>query len=268
MACVDESYRRIATGSCRRFDAPAGDSFGYHPHPKHLAPDEPNRDRDEANLADLPRLFGVLDRLTRMKRLRAPRGRFPVDFTEFGYQTSPPDRSLGVPLERHARYLQQAAYISWSARRVRNLVHYQWQDEPVTKRKTNAFSGWQSGLRLISGEPKPALRAFPQPFVVDVTGRGRGRVWGQARGAGRTTVTVLRRAPGQRSFAALQRVRTDARGYWSATIRLTRGAAYGFAVHPPALTAAPNQRADHPTSGIVRITRPTARGVVAADAPR
>src|SRR3712207_3126949 len=36
MSCVNESYRRISTRACRRFRAPTGDAFGYHPHPKQI----------------------------------------------------------------------------------------------------------------------------------------------------------------------------------------------------------------------------------------
>ena len=49
--------------ACRGFKAAQADSFGYHPHPLLLAPDTPNPDTDEAQFADIKRLFTVLDRL-------------------------------------------------------------------------------------------------------------------------------------------------------------------------------------------------------------
>ena len=68
----------------------------------------------------------MLDRLTRMGRIVAPRRKFDVHLTEFGYQTSPPDHEVGVSLGRQSRYLQQAAYLAWRTPRVRNLTQYQW----------------------------------------------------------------------------------------------------------------------------------------------
>ena len=104
----------------------------------------------------------VLDRLTRMGRIGAPRRKFDVYLTEFSYQTSPPDHEVGVSLGRQARYLQQAAYLAWRLPRVRNLTQYQWRDEPVIVRGrgVKSYSGWQSGLRYVNDKPKPAMRAF------------------------------------------------------------------------------------------------------------
>jgi hypothetical protein len=259
MACVTSGYRRVSGGRCARFRAPAGDALGYHPHPEQRAPDARNREPDEANLGDLSRLLGVLDRLTRMRRLNPTGSRFPVHLTEFGYQTSPPDHVLGISLARQARWLQHAAYISWRQTRVRSLIHYQWRDEPVFYRPDKPYSGWQSGLHLVTGEPKPAVRAFPQPFVIDVLSRGRGRLWGQVRGASGAEVTVLRRRPGAAGYSAVRTLRTDERGYWSAIVPLTRGARYGFAAGPAG--------AARPTSGIVTVRSTVRRGVIAADAP-
>ena len=64
MGCVDDDYRTVRTGLCRGFKAAKADSFGYHPHPLKLAPDMVNQDPDEAQFADLSRLFKVLDRCT------------------------------------------------------------------------------------------------------------------------------------------------------------------------------------------------------------
>ena len=63
LGCVDERYRALRSGRCSGFQPVAADAFGYHPHPVRNAPDTPNRDTDEAQFADLDRLFRVLDRL-------------------------------------------------------------------------------------------------------------------------------------------------------------------------------------------------------------
>ena len=123
-----------------------------------------NPDRDEAQIADLPRLLAVLDRLTRSGRIGAPGRRFDLYLTEFAYQTSPPDHAVGVTLGQQTRYLQQSAYIAWRNPRVRNLTQYQWRDEPVSRAAAGAQEGyarWQSGLLFVTGRPKPALSASP-----------------------------------------------------------------------------------------------------------
>ena len=136
--------------ACRGFKAAQADSFGYHPHPLLLAPDKPNPDTDEAQFADIKRLFTVLDRLRAKRRLRIGR---TFHLTEFGYQTSPPDPAVGIALTLQTRYLQQAAYMAWKYKRVSGLSFYQWDDEPVVNRGsgTKRYSGWQTGLRFNNG---------------------------------------------------------------------------------------------------------------------
>jgi hypothetical protein len=261
LACVDRRYKRMRGGPCRGFKPARADAFGYHPHGVEFGPEDPNPDRDQAQIGDLPRLFSVLDRLTRSGRIGAPGRRFDVYLTEFGYQTSPPDHGVGISLARHARYLQQAAYLAWRLPRVRNITQYQWRDEPVVARGggLRGYSGWQSGLRYVNDKPKPAFRGFTEPFVVDLPrGRKRARFWGQIRpGTGVRTVTILRLAPGQRTFRALTRVRTDARGFWTRTLPVMQRAKYRFSWEQAAVTAGglPTRR----LSGVVNLASDPAR---------
>ncbi len=266
MACVDDRYKRIRTGACRRFKAPVADFIGYHPHPLQKAPTYSNPDRDEAQLADTRRLTSALDRLRGMRRLRSTAGRFKVHMTEFGYQTSPPDHSVDVSLSRQAAWLQQALYMAVNNSRIGSFIQYQWQDEPIYYRPGRPYSGWQSGLQLINGRDKPSARVFRQPFVVDVQSRGRGKLWGQSRGIGRTRVNVLRRTSGG-AFRRIATVNTDALGNWSYKTKLTRGASYAFSAGTPTLASATALSSTRPTSGIVRITSTATRGVVASAAP-
>jgi hypothetical protein len=242
MACVDSRYRPLHGGRCRGFKPAAFDTFGYHPHPKQFAPDRANPNQDEAQFADLPRLFAVLDRLR--SRLRFGGG---VDLTEFGYQTSPPDHAIGVTLDEQARYLQQAAYIAWRSPRVAELGFYQWQDEPVVTRGpgTLAYSGWQSGLELVNGTPKPALASFPDPLVVDL---GRGVIWGQVRPGALPLATLQIRPPGAADFSDVQDVPLGPDGSF-AVGGVVRGAAYRYRWTPAAPGAAPRY------SGIVDLAQ-------------
>jgi hypothetical protein len=236
LACVDRRYKPVRSGPCRHFRPASADAFGYHPHGVELGPENPNPDRDQAQIGDLPRLFSVLDRLTRSGRIGAPDRRFDVYLTEFGYQTAPPDRDVGISLSRQSRYLQQAAYLAWRLPRVRNLTQYQWRDEAgAYVGGSKSYSGWQSGLRYVNDRPKPAFRSWTTPFVIDhPRGRTRARFWGQIRpGSGVRTVTVLRLRPGERVFRPVLVTLTDTRGYWSHILPVERRAKYRFAWKAP-----------------------------------
>jgi len=224
LGCVSSGYRKLRTGDCRRFKPARADGFAFHPHGTLTSPDRAYPNADDVNLASLGRLESALDRLQRAGRLRASTRRFNLFLDEYGYQTRPPDRTAGVSLTTQDRWLQKAAYRAWRDPRVRVLTQYQWYDEPL-RRAGSPFAGWQSGLRFVSGRPKPALAHFDTPMQVDGP---RSRLWGQARPGDAQTVTVERRAKGARRYVAIARVRTDARGYWTIKRRLTPGARYRF----------------------------------------
>jgi hypothetical protein len=228
MACVDEEYRPDRSDACRGFKPVEADGIGHHPHPVKLAPDEPSPRKDEAKLGDLDRMLKVVDRLTRAKRLKATGGgRLDLWLTEFGYQTAPPDNAIGISLSTHARWIQQAAYIAWRHPRVRNLTHYQWEDESVVTRGDGirAYSGWQSGLRHIDGRPKPALAVFPNPLVVDPKRRV---LWGQVRPEESHSVRIERIPRGGAAAQAFRTLQTDRTGVFTLKINPSDGAQYRF----------------------------------------
>ncbi len=236
MACLDERYKPMPRkGHCANFRPVRADGVGHHPHGVDAAPDEPSADPRWAKIADLPRLLGALDRITDTGRFIAPdETGFDLHLTEFGYQTSPPDHAIGITLEEHARFLQQAAYIAWKTPRVRSLVHYQWLDEPVRFRSPGqlAYAGWQSGLHFVNGRPKPVMESFLSPFVVDED-----RFWGQVRPGGAYRVTILRRgADGQ--FAPVGEAVTDDRGFFTHTLTTDPDDEYRFTWEVPAAPAA------------------------------
>src|SRR5262249_27119805 len=153
--CVDRRARRDRSGPCRGFQPAAAEGIAYHPHGVRRAPDALATNPDDAGLADLPRLEGLIDAIQRAGGLRNTRGqsrRFDLWLTEYGYQTNPPDRFAGVRPEQQAKWLQQGAYMAWRDPRVRNLTQYVWRDERVG----GGGAGWQSGLRFRDDRPKPA----------------------------------------------------------------------------------------------------------------
>ena len=224
MACVDDRYRPVRTGPCAGFRPAMGDAFGHHPHGKRVGPTQPSANPDWAKLGDLPRLLRVLDRLTRASRIRAPGGRFDLYFTEFGYQTSPPDHAAGITVARQAQWLQTAAFIAWRNPRIRSVTHYQWEDEPVRWRGPGllAYAGWQSGLLYVNGRPKPALSAFTAPLVVERAARAPdARLWGQVRPGGTHAVTIERLTGG--AWQPVTTLRTAEDGSFRDTLAVRMG---------------------------------------------
>jgi hypothetical protein len=219
LACVDARYRRLRSGACRHFRPVTATALAYHPHSITNAPSQPFTGRDDANLASLGKLEAVLDRLRHAGRLRVGGGLW---LDEFGYQTNPPDRFLGVSPARQDSWLQEADYRAARDPRVKLLTQYVWIDESATAR--TGYSGWQSGLLYANGRAKPSLAHFPVPFFVDAP---RGLLWGQVRPGGVHRVAVQRRLP-RRSWSTVAQLTTDARGYWARRMRLVRGAAYRF----------------------------------------
>jgi hypothetical protein len=219
LGCVDARYRRVRTGACTHFKPITATALAYHPHSVTFAPSQPFPGANDANLASLGKLEAVFDRLRHAGRLRVGGGLW---LDEYGYQTDPPDRFLGISPARQDAWLQQADYRTWRDPRVKLMTQYVWKDEPATAQ--TGYSGWQSGLLYANGRAKPALAHFPVPFFID---SGRGLVWGQVRPGGAHPVVVERRLRGG-SWTSVARLRTDARGYWARRMRLIRGAAYRF----------------------------------------
>jgi hypothetical protein len=207
MGCLDDRYRRIRTGACRRFRAARGDGWSVHPYQVRERPTQPQRNPNLAKLGDMRRLTRVLDRLTRTRRIIAPRRRFNLYINEYGYETNPPDRRNGVTLGQQNAFLQQAAYIAWSTPRVKQFSQYLWRDDRPRNGQT---AGFQTGLNTFDGQPKPAVATFPHPIFID---QRRGLLWGQVRPGGAHQVRILRQVGG--SFQPFATVNTDGLGYFT-----------------------------------------------------
>ncbi|MEA2277504.1 MAG: hypothetical protein QOC78_2464 [Solirubrobacteraceae bacterium] len=230
MGCVDSRLRRDRRGSCSAFKPLAADGFAYHPHSIFRAPDDPQPQPDEASMGDLRRLERTLDRTQRAGGfVHAAGGRFELYFTEWGYQTRPPDPIQGVTLTQQSRWLQQGTYVAYKDPRVRLLTQYEWRDEALGKGSNplSKYSGWQSGLNFADGRPKPSLRSFANPFFVSLPrGSRRALLWGQVRPGLAHVVTVERRRPGTKGWTTIRRLSTNADGYW--TLRQTVSAPTQF----------------------------------------
>jgi hypothetical protein len=126
----------------KRFDA-----YAHHPYygSKFEKPTTVPKGKKAITLANI----GVL-----IKQLNALYGRGKrLWITEYGYQTSPPDRLFGVSYANQAKYVHQAFALAKKTRRIDMLVWFLIRDE-------RRLEGWQSGVLTASGARKPAFRAF------------------------------------------------------------------------------------------------------------
>jgi hypothetical protein len=188
------------------------DAYAHHPYPMTPAETPSSggcRGCPTVTMATIRKL------LVLVRRSFGPK---PIWLTEYGYQSNPPDRFLGVPLKRQAVMLSLAAMRAWRLPRVTMLIQYLYRDEPVLSR-------FQTGLVLADDRAKPSLRGFRLPFA-QMDRRGpKAVVWGQIRngrkGRKRYRLEVLRRNVWQPVGHARL---TDDTGTFIRTIRLKHGA--------------------------------------------
>jgi hypothetical protein len=220
--CVSRSFRKLRSGRCRGFKAPRADAIGHHPYQFFQHPSRPSRHRDDATIGDGRKLLRFLDRLVARGRLvSARKRRLDLHYTEYGYQTDPPDPYAGIPLRRQDRWLQEAAHVAWRTPRVRSLNQFRLTDGAIGPgRDYAAYREFQSGLMFRDMRKKPAHDSFRHPFVAKARG-GRIRLWGQVRPGGRHAITVERKSG--RRWKRVARVRTDGRGYWRKRISKRAG---------------------------------------------
>ena len=179
MGCRDVHFRAIRSGRCKGFRPVPADAIGHHPYAIFQSPFQRSQYRDDAAIGDWRRLESTLDRLVSVKAITPSRGpRLSIYYTEFGYQTDPPDPFAGIPLRRQDRWLQDAAYVACRTPRVRALNQFRVSDGRVRGKGPLAFREFQSGLWFASGKAKPSARSFANPIVVRPAGR-RLLVWGR-----------------------------------------------------------------------------------------
>jgi hypothetical protein len=243
MGCVKLTLRRDRSGPCAGFKPLTADGFAYHPHAVFRAPNVPQPNLDEASLGDLPRLERTLDGTQRAGGLKkAGGGKFGLYFTEWGYETRPPDRLRGVTLTQQSRWLQQGAYIAYNDPRVKLLTQYEWRDEKLGRgsKLATETSGWQSGLRFVDDRPKPSLKTFPNPFYVSQRpGTRSARLWGQVRPGTSHRVTIQRRKPGSKRWVVVRMLTTSGSGYWKLNRTVTGPLDYRFTWQPTDSYGAP-----------------------------
>ncbi len=186
--CLDVDLLPAELDGCD-FDA-AGrmevSGFAHHPYSVVSPPDEPDPNPDDMTLADRDRLVRLLDAAASHGRLPTA---LPVWYTEYGYQTLPPDPIRGIALADQASWLVKAERMTFNDDRV--FAHTQFlmlDDVPRRNRPRSSryyWSTYQSGLRFADGRRKPAYDAYRLGLDAPprVPAGQRLRLWGFLRAA-------------------------------------------------------------------------------------
>ena len=133
--------RAMKQAGARGFDA-----YAHHPYPS--GPSESPVQKPKVKTAVT---FGNIgDLVAQVTKLY---GRKPIWIDEYGYQTNPPDKGLGVSPAKQATYLTQSVALARKSPAITMLLWFLVRDEPQ-------LSGWQSGLETKTGAHKPAFAAF------------------------------------------------------------------------------------------------------------
>jgi hypothetical protein len=133
--------RAAKAAGMREFDA-----YAHHPYAGSpgLAPGAKPRNRKAITLGNINRLIEEVTRLYGAK---------PIWITEYGYETSPPDRVFGVGWLTQAAYLREAYGIARRNPRIDMMLWFLARDEARS-------NGWQSGFTSASGRRKPSFYEF------------------------------------------------------------------------------------------------------------
>ncbi len=159
--------------------------------------------------------MATISRLSGLVARNFPRAR--IWLTEYGYQSNPPDRLLGVSPALQARYESEGAYVAYRTARVDLLIQFLYRDEPNLAR-------FQSGLVTLGDTPKPAYAAFEAPLAETMRRGQRVGLWGQLRApaAGGRTARLEERLGA--AWQPLATVPVSSGGFIRWTGELPRGA--------------------------------------------
>jgi hypothetical protein len=180
-----DSYRRRHCDFASRSGF-AITGYAHHPYSVTSPPDRQDPDADNFKLADRARLYRILDAAAAAHRIPP---NVKVWFTEYGYQTLPPDPLRGVTLADQSEWLSEAEKITWADPRVAALTQFLMRDDlPRMRYPPNSIKRWgtyQTGLEWANGSHKPAYDAYRLPFVApgEVPAGRPAVLWGQVRAA-------------------------------------------------------------------------------------
>ncbi len=209
LACVDDKLQPLKVPECDGFQPLKADGYAHHPYSRYVTPGTSDAFSDDAPIADLSRLGGLLDQLHRLHRIDS---RLEIYNTEYGYESNQDDPFQPFSRDQQARFIGWSTFLAWKDPDTRMFAQFLLRDidprESGKKKGTRSFyRDWQTGLYDAKGDPKPALQAFKLPFWAQALGTGDQKsvmLFGEVRpGKGQRTVKVERQDPANGAWAVI-----------------------------------------------------------------
>jgi hypothetical protein len=209
--------------------------YAHHPYFFLFPPSYSSPIANFVPLADLGRLERGLDDIFASYGVHR---QIPIYFTEYGYQTKPPDPYQDISPAQQAVYLNEADYLAWKNPRVKSVSQFLLYDAgPDASYPSSSFDYWdtfQTGLiygpgTSLDGGIKPAYYAYRLPIWIPAARVKRGArmlVWG-----------MLRMAPHSSTQKALIEWKAPRRGRYrtlaSVDVPASSGGYFTTEVKPP-----------------------------------
>jgi hypothetical protein len=174
MACVDDKLAPLKVRECAGYKPLRADGWAHHPYSRYVTPGTSDGNADNAPIADIGRLSGLLEELRKRNRLGDKMGLFQ---TEYGYESKQDDPFQPFTRDQQAAFIGWSTYLAWKDPDTRMMAQFLLRDiDPKESgRKASSreyYRDWQSGLFTASGEAKPAVLAYKLPFWAQTQGEG------------------------------------------------------------------------------------------------
>ncbi|MFL5906019.1 MAG: cellulase family glycosylhydrolase [Solirubrobacterales bacterium] len=158
------------------------DVFAHHPIDNTGAgPLQSGPTKYDASTPDLGRVVQILRGAEKAGTTLS--GKHPVWVTEFWWDSNPPNPS-GAKLAVQARWIEQSLYLFWKAG-ASVAINFMIRDTPA---RPTVHAGFQAGIFLMNGKPKPSFTAFHFPFVTSRTSKTSLQAWGKAPAGGKLLI--------------------------------------------------------------------------------
>ena len=215
--CLDSNNRPFrgsrakATGCSGRVKRISTLGFAVHPYNQggNGTPRSRTKTKTSLSIAYMPRLHRLMDSAARRGRIAGRRG---IYVTEFGFQSKPPDSVSNVSPAEQAQYINESDRLFFGDSRVKWVGQYELTDVPQRDQ-------FNSGLRFVGGERKPAYAAYRMPIVVTRRSANSVEVYGQSRPGGASTVAIQAQQSGK-PFTTVRSVRANSRGVFRVVVKL------------------------------------------------
>jgi hypothetical protein len=165
--CLDGDLR-----ARRQCDRVGFDVLSHHPITLSGGPNRSAIHPDDAAMPDLHNVVDTLRAAERRNTIGGPK-RHPVWATEFWWESDPPDGFQGVPLRKHARWIQEAQYLLWR-QGASAAIWLLLVDVPLGP---DGIAEQQSGIFFVDGREKPGFTAFRFPLFVERISERRVKAW-------------------------------------------------------------------------------------------